>query len=65
VQVDGKELRRLTPERFAEAPQWSPDGTRIAFKSDVTNEGELVVTRPDGTHRRRLTENDDVEESFA
>jgi Tol biopolymer transport system component len=65
VRVDGTGLRRLTPERFAEAPAWSPDGTRIAFKSDVTNEGELLVMRPDGTHRQRLTQNDDVEESFA
>jgi TolB protein len=65
VQVDGKELRRLTPERFAEAPQWSPDGTRIAFKSDVTNEGELVVTRPDGTHRRRLTRGQEIEDWYA
>lgn len=65
VSVDGTGLRRLTPERFAEAPAWSPDGTHIAFTSEVTNEYELLVMRPDGTHRRRLTRNDDVEESFA
>ena len=65
VRVDGNGLRRLTPERFAEAPQWSPDGARIAFTSEVTDEGELMVTRPDGTGRRRLTQNDEVEESFA
>ncbi len=64
VRVDGTGLRRLTPERFAEAPAWSPNGTRIAFKSDVTNEGELFVMRPDGTHRLRLTQNDDIEESL-
>ena len=36
-----------------------------AFRSacPVTDEGELIVMQPDGTHRRRLTRNDDIEES--
>ena len=65
IQIDGKRVRRLTPERFAEKPSWSPDGTRIAFTSDVTNEGELFVMRPDGTRRKRLTRNKEIEESVA
>jgi Tol biopolymer transport system component len=64
IHVDGKGLRRLTPERFAENPKWSPGGTLIAFTSDVNNEGELLVMRPDGTHRRRLTRDGEIEESY-
>ena len=65
IGVDGTGLRRLTPERFGEKPNWSPDGALIAFTGDINNEGEIVVMRPDGTHRRRLTRNREVEESFA
>jgi len=35
VDVDGKNLRRLTSDRYAdEMPSWSPDGTHIAFATD-------------------------------
>jgi TolB protein len=33
-------------------PDWSPGGRLIAFSSDV----QLYVMRPDGTHRRRITD---------
>lgn len=65
IGVDGTGLRRLTPERFGEQPNWSPDGALIAFTSDINNEGELLVMRPNGTHRQRLTRNREVEELYA
>jgi TolB protein len=38
-------------------PQWSPDGTRIAFHSDAREAGNVDVytIRPDGRELRRLT----------
>ena len=45
--------RQLTnsPQAEDDRPQWSPDGTRIAFGSDA----DLYTIRPDGQDLRRLT----------
>lgn len=44
-----------TPD-FAEIdPDWSPDGSKIAFSSDRTGEGEIYVINADGTGEQRLT----------
>jgi Tol biopolymer transport system component len=59
----GDRPRRLTPERFAWAPSWSPGEDAIAFLSDEESfRGEIYVMDSDGKSRRRLTRNDEVEE---
>lgn len=46
VNVDGTELRRITPWGFCDDDgSWSPDGTEIAFE----HRGSLFVVHPDGT----------------
>ena len=51
--VDGTDARRLTNTRYDEfMPAWSPDGTRIAFYSDLQSEQEelrLYTVSIDGT----------------
>ncbi len=38
-------------------PQWSPNGRRIAFTDETLDTGADIATiRPDGTHKRRLTD---------
>ena len=69
AEVDGGEARQLTdaPETST-APVWSPDGTRIAFRSDRDRNGlcyfqdctgyngEIYLMDADGSRQRRLTD---------
>ena len=49
---DGRDQRRLTRGTTPEGePEWSPDGTRIAFAAA----GDIWVMNTNGTARRNLT----------
>lgn len=57
VNPDGTRLVQLTdvPDGATAAhPSWSPDGTRIAFDSDVTGEPRLWIMDADGGNPHRL-----------
>jgi tricorn protease len=41
-------------------PAWSPDGEYIAYISDESGEDEIYVIKPDGTGKRKLTDNSDT-----
>ncbi len=54
---DGSAARRLTSGGGLNVdPEWSPDGTKIAFFSDRGGPGEIWVMAADGSNVRRLTE---------
>jgi Tol biopolymer transport system component len=59
MDADGSDRHRLYHSRAGvgtwSAPQWSPDGKRIAFSAD-TAEG-LVVMNPDGSGRELFFRN--------
>lgn len=56
VDVDGTNLRRLTPAHVkAFEPAWSSDGSRIAFVSSFQNTARLFVMNSDGTQLRQVT----------
>ena len=58
VRPDGSDRVRLTDDPAQdEEPQWSPDGRRIAFRSDREGDYDLFVVNSDGSGLRRLTEN--------
>jgi len=40
-------------------PNWSPDGSRIAFTSNRDGDYEIYTARPDGSHVHQLTVNAD------
>jgi len=58
VRPDGSGLHLAKPGIHVEYPAWSPDGRRIAFMSQVADEGlqyDVFVMNADGSHIRRLT----------
>jgi Tol biopolymer transport system component len=36
-------------------PEWSPDGSWVAFRSDVSGDSQIWIMRADGTRVRMLT----------
>jgi len=57
INPDGTGLRQLThlaAPAVADQPDWSPDGRRIAFFSDLSGEPRLYVMNRDGSHQRQV-----------
>jgi len=55
IGADGTGLTRLTHSPGPDFdPSWSPDGTRIAFRSERSGEPEIWVMNADGTEQRRV-----------
>ena len=55
INADGTGLTRLTDSPSLEFdPSWSPDGTRIAYRSDRNDESELWLMNADGSDRHRV-----------
>ncbi|HMB93177.1 MAG TPA: DPP IV N-terminal domain-containing protein [Rhodothermales bacterium] len=53
---DGSEQTRLTSlQARSHYPYWSPDGTHIAFETDVTGDLEIFVTKADGSDLQNVT----------
>lgn len=57
----GKRMRYLT-SRHDREPLWSPDGQKVAFAHGYENRLEIWVVGRDGSHARRITDNDKLDE---
>jgi Tol biopolymer transport system component len=56
MNADGTDPKRLTSHRARdENPDWSPDGTQIAFYSERTGNAQIYVMNTDGTNQVRIT----------
>jgi Tol biopolymer transport system component len=56
VRPDGSDLRQVVPDTTgAISVQWSPDGTELAFTSELGAENQIWTVHPDGTGLRQLT----------
>jgi Tol biopolymer transport system component len=62
MSADGTGERNITnsPGVDDAQPNWSPDGTRIAFTSNCDGDYEIYTARPDGSHVHQLTVNTDL-----
>ncbi len=56
VSANGTDDQRLTVNLFADEidPDWSPDGSRIAYVSNQYGSPDIVIMGSDGTDHRRL-----------
>lgn len=58
----GGGARAITPEdSFGGQPDWSPDGSRIAYASDALGYWHLVTVAPDGRDSRIVTSDGEAE----
>ena len=58
INPDGTGARQVThpPSRAADdAPDWSPDGTRIAFRRERGADGAIYTVGPDGSRLTRVS----------
>jgi Tol biopolymer transport system component/predicted Ser/Thr protein kinase len=62
MRTDGTGVRQLTNDVHKDRwPQWSPDGSRIAFYSDRSGTYEVWTIHPDGSGLERLTDAPEME----
>src|SRR5919204_229838 len=58
VRADGSQRRRLTSDPAPEFdPTWPPDGSKLAYRSEVDENAEIYVMNADGSGKRNLTRN--------
>ena len=54
--IDGSDVRRLTNNPADDVePSYSPNGTRIAFRSDRSGNSQIYTMNPDGSGVTRIT----------
>ena len=58
INADGSQVFRMTNNNIDECcPDWSPDGSKLAFVQGSGREGEIWVMAADGSHPANLTNN--------
>ena len=66
MNADGSNVIQLTSEKgFDYEPKWSPDGSRIAFRSDRDGDFHIYTIAPNGSDLMQLTRDDRPEHDIA
>lgn len=55
LDIETRDVTRLTNQGSNTRPAWSPDGARIAFVSDRFGDKDVMVMNADGSHQIQLT----------
>jgi len=64
VDADGGGRRQITFGERAIHPDFSPDGTKIAFVREELGNKDIYVMNADGSSMRRLTHSEDFDQSY-
>ena len=60
---DGENVTQLTDNTLNNMPSWSPNGAKIAFRTDRDGNAEIYVMNADGSSLTRLTNNTSVDQN--
>ncbi|MFN8578737.1 MAG: CsgG/HfaB family protein [Candidatus Sericytochromatia bacterium] len=63
VDINGDKVQQLTTEGNNTSPNWSPDGTKIAFISDRDDYEKVYTMNSNSSNQRKLTYGENDEES--
>jgi Tol biopolymer transport system component len=58
VNLETREIKRLTNEGSNSSPAWSPDGTKIVFSSSRNGDNDLYIMDREGTNQQQITDLD-------
>jgi hypothetical protein len=63
MNADGTEQTQLTFDdaNHDQIPDWSPDGSKIAYEDDATGNGDIYTMNADGSNPTRITTDSDRE----
>ena len=65
MDADGSNIKRLADRNSEDfRPEWSPDGSWVAFTSDSDGTNDIYVVKPDGSELTQVTHTEGIHEAW-
>src|SRR5690606_6847843 len=61
MNTDGSNLVNITPGVHGSYPDWSPDGKKIVFGSNLAGNGDIYIANTDGSNMTQLTTDTNID----